>query len=177
MTITTSQSTPNRAPAPDSPFTDLDEELAITRRVLERYPDEHPDWRPHPKSTTLANLAAHIATLTRFGVRVASSSEFDFATTPYVAPTARTRAEILELFDQGSAACREAIGSLDADDMRATWTFRAGDKILLSASRDRCIRRLLISHMIHHRAQLTGYYRLLDIPVPSVYGPSADEGI
>ncbi|HET7621666.1 MAG TPA: DinB family protein [Gemmatimonadaceae bacterium] len=177
MTTTAPQSTPNREPAPDSPFTDLDEELAITRRVLERYPDQHPDWRPHPKSTSLAHLAAHIATLTRFGERIASSSEFDFAATPYVAPTARTRTEILELFDQGSAACREAIGSLDADAMHSTWTLRAGDKILLSASRDRCLRRLLISHMIHHRAQLTSYYRLLDIPVPSVYGPSADEGI
>lgn len=177
MTSTTTDTAPDRPIAFDSPLADLDEEFATTRRVLERYPEEHADWRPHEKSATLAQLAGHVATLPRFGEAIATGPEFDFSTEPYVPPTARTRAEILELFDEKSAASRQALGSLDADAMRATWTLRDGEKIYASGPRAYYLRRFMISHIIHHRAQLTVYYRLLGVPVPAVYGPSADEGV
>ena len=176
MTTTNAASTSGRQIALASLFADLDEEFGTTRRVLERYPDEHADWRPHQKSMSLAQLAAHVASLPHFGELIAQSPEFDFAKTPYVAPTARTRAEILELFDENAAAAREAIDSLDADSLQADWTLRAGDTVYASGPRFYHIRRAMLSHIVHHRAQLTVYYRLLDIPVPGTFGPSADEG-
>jgi uncharacterized damage-inducible protein DinB len=161
----------------DTLFADLDQEFTITRRVLERYPEGHADWRPHEKSMSLVQLASHVANLPHFGERVANSAEFDFAATPYAPPAARTRAEILDLFDKRSATARKAVDSLGADAMRSDWTLRAGDKIITTATRAAQLRRLMLSHIIHHRGQLTVYYRLLGVPVPSVYGPSADEGI
>jgi len=177
MTTPTTHAASDRQMEPDSAFADVDEEFATTRRVLERYPEEHADWRPHEKSTTLVQLAAHVAMLPHFGESIAAGTEFDFATTPYVPPTARTRAEILELFDRHSASARAALASLDSEAMRATWTLRAGEKVFASGPRSYHLRRLMLSHIIHHRAQLTVYYRLLGVPVPAVYGPSADEGV
>lgn len=159
----------------DSRFADLDDEFANTRRALERFPDEHADWRPHEKSATLADLAAHIADLPFFGESIASSSVYDLAATPYATPTARTRAELLALFDAKSASARAAIAALDDDALRDTWTLRKGDIVIASGPRDYYVRHFMLSHIIHHRAQLTTYYRLLDLPVPGMYGPSADE--
>ncbi len=159
----------------DSPFADIDEEFANTRRVLERFPDEHADWRPHQKSSTLIELAAHVASLPNFGQVIASGSVFDFAATPWVPPTARTRVELLALFDEKSESARAAVASLDDEALRGTWTLRSGDTVFLSGPRGYNIRRLMLSHIIHHRAQLTIYYRLLGVPVPGLYGPSADE--
>ena len=176
MTTTSTASTSSRQIALESLFADLDEEFVTTRRVLERYPDEHADWRPHAKSMSLVQLAAHVASLPHFGEVIAHNPEFDFAKTPYVAPAARTRAEILDLFDENAAAARKAIDSLDADSLRADWTMRAGDTVFASGPRFYHIRRAMLSHIVHHRAQLTVYYRLLDIPVPGTFGPSADEG-
>jgi uncharacterized damage-inducible protein DinB len=177
MTTTNTGTTPDRQIELDALFADLDQEFAITRRVLERYPEGHADWKPHEKSMSLGELAAHVANLPHFGKRIAESPEFDFATTPYAPPTARTRAEILDLFDERSAAARKAVGSLGADAMLTDWTLRVGEKIILTATRAQQLRRLMLSHIIHHRGQLTVYYRLLHVPVPSVYGPSADERI
>jgi uncharacterized damage-inducible protein DinB len=175
MTTSNTNTASDRQIELDALFADLDQEFATTRRVLERYPEGHADWRPHEKSMSLVELAAHVANIPRFGASIAESSGFDFATTPYVPPTARTRAEILDLFDERSAAARKAVDSLGADAMRTDWTLRAGDKIIATATRAEQLRRLMLSHIIHHRGQLTVYYRLLGVPVPSVYGPSADE--
>jgi uncharacterized damage-inducible protein DinB len=177
MTSASTGTQPDRQTAPDSPFADLDEEFANTRRTLERFPDEHADWRPHQKSATLAELAAHVANLPHFGQAIAASPVFDFATTPYVRPTARTRAELLELFDAKAASARTAMASLDEATLRSTWTFRNGDTLIASGPRGYYLRRFMLSHIIHHRAQLTIYYRLLGVPVPGLYGPSADEGM
>lgn len=156
-------------------FADLEEEFAATRRLLERYPDEHAEWRPHERSMTLRQLAAHVANLPRFGKVIAESPEFNFANAPYAAPTAKTRAEILELFDARSADASKAIAGLDADSMTASWQMRNGDTVLLSGPRALHLRKLMMSHIAHHRGQLSVYYRLLDVPVPGMYGPSADE--
>jgi uncharacterized damage-inducible protein DinB len=177
MPTSNSDTSSNRQIELDSPFADLEEEFANTRRALERFPDEHADWRPHQKSPTLIGLAAHVAHLPHFGEAIASGPVFDFATTPYVPPTARTRAELLELFDRTSASARAVVASLDDDALRDTWTFRNGDTVIASGPRGYYVRRFMLSHIIHHRAQLTIYYRLLGVPVPGLYGPSADEGM
>lgn len=177
MTSTNTDTAPGRQIELDALFADFDQEFATTRRVLERYPDAHSDWRPHEKSMSLGELAAHLANLPRFGANIAEASEFDFAANPYERPAARTRSDILDLFDARSALARKALDSLDADAMRANWKLRFGDHIIASDTRFSQLRRLMMSHMIHHRAQLTVYYRLLDVPVPSVYGPSADESV
>jgi uncharacterized damage-inducible protein DinB len=177
MTPTNTDTSPDRQIDLGVLFADFDQEFSTTRRVLERYPDEHADWRPHDKSMSLVELAAHVANLPHFASRIAESSEFDFAATPSVRPTARTRAEILDLFDERSAAARDAIASLDANAMGTNWKLRVGDTVLASETRAYQLRRLMLSHIAHHRGQLTVYYRLLGVPVPSVYGPSADEGV
>jgi len=159
----------------DMLFADLDNEFASTRRLLERFPDEHADWRPHERSKTLAALAAHIANLPGLGQRVAETPEFDFAATPFVPPTARTRAELLALFDERAAGARKAIADLDAQAMSERWRLRAGDQVFANERRGVVLRSLLISHTAHHRGQLTVYYRILGVPVPGLYGPSADE--
>lgn len=156
-------------------FQDLDLEFALTRRLLERFPDAHADWRPHEKSTPLGQLAAHVAQLPHFGVEVAEAPEFDFAKTSFSLPKARTAAELVALFDDRSAKARQAILGLDAAALAATWTLRAGELVFASGSRSMMIRQLMINHTAHHRGQLTVYYRLLGVPVPSIYGPTADE--
>jgi uncharacterized damage-inducible protein DinB len=156
-------------------FADLDDELASTRRLLERYPDEHADWRPHEKSGTLANLAAHVAQLPNFGVTIAEQPELDMMARPFVPPTARTREEMLALFDGHAARAKRAIEGLDYDALDVTWKLRAGERVFVSGKRGYLLRRMLISHIAHHRGQLTIYYRLLGVPVPGMYGPSADD--
>lgn len=156
-------------------FADLDVEFAATRKLLERFPDAHADWRPHERSMTLATLAGHVAELPGFGEAIAEAPEFDFARTPYVPPTARTAAELLALFDDSVASMKKTVATLDAEALMATWTLRAGDTVLVSGPRAELFRRLFMSHTAHHRGQLTVYYRLLGVPVPGMYGPTADE--
>jgi uncharacterized damage-inducible protein DinB len=156
-------------------FSDLDAEFAATRKLLERFPDEHADWRPHERSATLAALAAHIAELPGFGEAIAGAPEFDFATTPYTPASARTKAELLALFDDSVVSMRKALSTLDAPALLADWTLRSGDTVFVSGPRAESFRRLFVSHSAHHRGQLTVYYRLLGVPVAGPYGPSADE--
>jgi uncharacterized damage-inducible protein DinB len=168
-------STAEQVPA-SALFADLDMEFSATRKLLERFPDEHADWRPHDRSWTLATLAAHVAELPGFGEVIAAQPEYDFAQTPYVASTARTKAELLELFDGSVAGLKQALAALDVPALMATWRLRAGDVEYQSGPRHELIRRIFMSHHVHHRGQLTVYYRLLGVPVPGPYGPSADEG-
>lgn len=175
MTTNSSPTASNPQLPLDTLFADLAEEFAATRRMLERYPDDHAAWRPHEKSGSLGELASHVASLPHFGQVIAQGPEYDFAKTPYVAPTARTRAELLELFDRNAAAASEAINSLGVAALLANWTMRDGDTVYASGQRALYIRRFMLSHIAHHRGQLTVYYRLLGVPVPGTYGPSADE--
>lgn len=169
----------NASPAGTVPvtalFADLDEELAATRRLLERFPSEHADWRPHERSMTLGRLANHVAELPSFGRIMAGTPEFDLASTPYTPTTARTAAELLEVFDTRAAELRDVVASLDADALAATWRLRSGEMVFASGPRALLLRRLFVSHTAHHRGQLTVYYRLLGVPLPGMYGPTADE--
>lgn len=156
-------------------FGDLEQELATTRRVLERIPDEHWDWSPHAKSMTLGRLASHLAELPHLGVAVLTRDAFDAATDRPQRTGPSNRAELLQGFDQAAAALTAALDSVPADGWRQNWELKNAGQVFLSLPRAGALRVLAISHPIHHRGQLTVYLRLLGVPVPSIYGPTADE--
>jgi uncharacterized damage-inducible protein DinB len=163
------------APAPVREFDDLPGEFATTRRLLERFPAAHAHWRPHSRSTELAGLATHLAWLPAFAKLVLGAPEVDAADVPVVSEAATTADGLLALHDAQVASALGALAAADAAHLDEPWTLRHGEHVLRTGRRGRVLRELLVSHAAHHRGQLTVYYRLLGIPVPSVYGPSADE--
>jgi len=155
-------------------FADVDHELKSTRRILERLPDEHLDWRPHERSMTLGGLATHITNLPFYGTTILTADEFDTTSRPPSTPLT-SREAILAQFDQAAAAFREAVTNADDETMQGSWALKAGERQLFSRPRLGVLRGFAVSHLIHHRGQLTVYLRLLDVPVPGLYGQSADD--
>jgi uncharacterized damage-inducible protein DinB len=156
-------------------FGDLENELQTTRRLLERVPDEHWDWKPHEKSMSLGRLAGHLAELTFLGTIAVQREVFDVATDRPSTPPPANREEVLAAFDQGAAQLVEAVNGASAESWKQTWTLKASGQTFVSLPRTAALRLMGISHAIHHRGQLSVYLRLLGVPVPSIYGPSADE--
>jgi len=157
---------------------EYDQEMANTRKVLERLPDEKWDWRAHPKSNTIGWNANHLAEIPGWVEGTLSQSSWDIAPVDgerYQSPTLATRQEILELFDRNVAAGRQAIESVRDEAMGETWSLLAGGKPLITMPRSAVIRSFVLNHLIHHRGHMCVYLRLNDIPVPGMYGPSADE--
>lgn len=159
----------------DAHFDDLDAEFAATRRLLERFPAEHADWKPHEKSMALATLASHVATLPRLANFMMAGDSHDMAAATERPRVGRTADELLALFDHTSAQAREALAGASHDQMGAAWQLKAGEHVILNDRRGKLMRQHLVSHAAHHRGQLTVYYRMLGVPVPGLYGPSADE--
>ena len=158
----------------DALLPEFDHEMASTRKVLERVPGDRLDWKPHPKSYSIGALAAHVANLPRWGAETLTRAELDVGDGPPPAPPASV-GELLAAFDGSVAAARAAlVGRTDAE-LAAMWSLRSHGKTIFSMPKSSVLRAFVLSHLIHHRAQLTVYLRLLDIPVPSLYGPSADE--
>ena len=158
---------------------EFDQEMANTRKTLERVPDDKLGWKPHPKSFAMGPLATHIATMTGWTVDVVQKDSFDIAppgAPPYQEPVAASRKELLETFDKNVTAARAAIAGASDERMVASWSLLKGGTTLFTMPRIVCIRSFVMNHCIHHRAQLGVYLRLNDIPVPAIYGPSADEG-
>ena len=159
----------------DAAFFDLEHELASTRRLLERVPDEHWDWTPHEKSMALGQLAAHVAQLPRFGEMMLMRDGVDAVKDiPRTTPPANNQ-ELLQRFDEAAQALRAAVAGTTEEGWKQTWTLSAGGQVWREFPRAVALRTMAISHIIHHRAQLSVYLRLLDVPVPGLYGPSADE--
>ena len=156
-------------------YSDLQHELASTRRVLERVPDGQFDFTPHEKSMTLGRLASHVADMTYFTLAILDRDELDFAQEAYTFFAGSTQAELLAHFDAGAAALSKAVAALDMEGFGFKWTLRNGEHVILPAPRGVLVRGMGINHLVHHRAQLGVYLRLLGIPVPGLYGPSADE--
>jgi uncharacterized damage-inducible protein DinB len=156
-------------------YGDLEHELTQTRRMLERVPDGRMDWTPHGKSMSLGRLATHVAELPMFAVSIVRDDELDFVKAGYQPRTLATTAEILALFDKGAREWREAVAATDFAKLSRPWTLRRGEHVIVSLPKAVLVRTMGISHVVHHRAQLSVYLRLLDIPVPGLYGPSADE--
>ena len=153
---------------------DMQDELAATRRTLERVPDGRGDWRPHAKSRTLAELATHVADIPGLAATILETDELDALARPRRDPLT-SATELLGRFDDGVGRLRAALGRVEEARLGANWTLRAGDQVFVRRSRRALMRTMFLSHMVHHRAQLGVYLRLLHVPVPSVYGPTADE--
>ena len=156
-------------------YSDLRHELASTRRILERVPDGQSDFSPHVKSMTLGRLASHVADMTYFTLAIVEREGLDFAKKDYPFFAAGTRDEILAHFDAGAAALTRAVDTIDAESFGQPWTLRNGEHVIFTQPRGVLVRGMGINHLVHHRAQLGVYLRLLGIPVPGLYGPSADE--
>jgi uncharacterized damage-inducible protein DinB len=156
---------------------EFDHEMANTRKTLERVPDEKFDWRPHEKSFAMGALASHLANLPGWTNVTADLDEFDMAPggVPMKTPECHSRQEVLEVFDKNVGAARAAIESASDERLMGPWTLLADGQRVLSMPRIGVLRSFVMNHTIHHRAQLGVYLRLNDIPVPSIYGPSADE--
>jgi uncharacterized damage-inducible protein DinB len=157
---------------------EVDQEMATTRRVLERVPDDKLSWKPHDKSFSMGDLASHIVNMIKWTDVTMNQTGFDMATVPpgQMNQAASSRAQLLEWFDANAVAARKALDRSDADYC-VPWTLKQGDKVLFTMPRVACVRSFFLNHVIHHRAQLSVYLRLNNIPVPSIYGPSADEGM
>lgn len=152
---------------------ELDHEFAQTRRCLERLPTDKLDWKPHPKSFSLGHLAAHLAEIPRWVPPTLNVDEFELATYDRVVP--ETKDEILARFDEGLAEARRLIEAASTDDLATSWTMLKDGEVMLSMPKAAVLRGFILNHNVHHRAQLGVYLRLLDVPVPAIYGPSADE--
>ena len=155
---------------------DLEHEMANTRKMLERVPEAHLDFTPHEKSWPLSKLANHLTDFGMWGAMTISTTELDFAQPqPPRAPTPTTAAGFVAQFDAGLDGFRKTLAAVTDEQLMETWTMRSGAHVIMAMPRIAVLRGMVISHMIHHRAQLTIYYRLLGVPVPALYGPSADE--
>jgi uncharacterized damage-inducible protein DinB len=154
---------------------ELDYEMANTRKTLERVPTDKLAWQPHTKSMTLGRLASHIAEMPNWAVRTVRLPEFDFAVGGYQRLNLGSTPEIVEAFDKNFTAAREAIAGAGDEALRETWTLRRGDQVVFALPRIGVLRSMVLNHTIHHRGQLTVYLRLNDVPLPGLYGPSADE--
>jgi uncharacterized damage-inducible protein DinB len=158
---------------------EFDRETAFTRTTLERCPEDKFDWRPHERSFTLAALATHLATMINWGADTITLDSFDIAppgSPPYKLEPASSRRELLEKFDEGAAAFRAALAKATNERLMENWSLLAGGKTIFTMPRFSVIRSMVLNHMIHHRAQLGVYLRLNNVPLPAIYGPSADEG-
>ncbi len=158
---------------------EFDQEMQNTRKTLERCPDDKWNWKPHEKSGTVGWLASHIATMPGWTGVTLNTEQFDYAPVggpAYEPPKIENRKELLAEFDKNVAEARAALATSSDAEMMKPWTLLAGGNTIFTMPRVACLRGMIFNHVIHHRAQLTVYYRLLGIPVPALYGPSADEG-
>ncbi len=153
---------------------EFDQEMANTRKALERVPDGKLDFKPHEKSFSLHDLAAHVANIPTWTSITLTTTELDLDQ-PFDRTLPTNREDILKHFDEAVSNARSVLEKTSADDMKVDWTLRSGDQVWFTQPRSDIFRSFVMSHLIHHRAQLTVYLRLLDVPVPGMYGPSADE--
>jgi len=159
----------------DSFLPEFDSEMASTRKVLSRVPAEKWDWKPHAKSRSLGELATHVGELPRWGMRMKGES-FRVGSEP--APSLHSADELVARLDQNAASARESIAGMSESDLDGEFRVLKPDGAVFFALPRRAVpRRVLLNHLIHHRGQLTVYLRLLDVPLPTIYGPTADEGI
>lgn len=157
----------------DNFLPEFDNEMKTTRALLERVPFTNAAWKPHNKSTGLGSLASHITNLAGFGELIVNNDERNFGggTRPAVFDNTQ---DLLSAFDENVQKSRSAIQGLTDDRLGTPWTLRAGEHVVFTLPRAVVLRTMLMNHMIHHRGQLSVYLRLNDVPLPSIYGPTAD---
>ena len=153
---------------------EMEHEAETTRKMLSRIPDDKYDWKPHEKSMTIRRLATHIAELPGWVTMTLTTDGLDFANNPYQPVVINNTAELMDYFKKTLADGKSHLEKATDEDLKPDWTLRRGDKILSVSSKGEVI-RMVFCQIVHHRAQLGVFLRLLDIPIPSSYGPSADE--
>lgn len=159
----------------DALLPEFDHEMGVTRRVLERIPDDRFSWQPHSKSMTFGRLATHVAEIPRWVQTIVRDSVFEMNLEHFEPKTAASRAELLKSFDESVATARALVAPMTDAQFAATWTLRSGGHDVLTLPKAAVFRSFVLNHLIHHRGQLSVYLRLTGVPVPSIYGPSADE--
>jgi uncharacterized damage-inducible protein DinB len=165
-------------PVANALLPEFDHEMGTTRKTLERVPDDKFDWKPHLKSMALGGLATHLSNIPTWANHAIGQDSLDLAPEGKPMPPmemAKSRAELLATFDQNIARAREAIAEATDEELFKPWSLLNNGNTILTLPKIAVLRSFVMNHMIHHRAQLGVYLRLNDIPVPSVYGPSADE--
>jgi len=164
-------------PLADALLPEFDHETGVTRRLLERLPDADLAWTPHQKSMTLGRLAAHVAEVLTWLPETVHKSEVNWDTSqPYQPKDYPSRADVLQFFDESRDAARGALAGASDAELLQPWTLKKDGQVVFSQPKIGVIRGMVMNHMIHHRAQLSVYLRLKDVPLPAMYGPSADEG-
>lgn len=156
---------------------EFDLEMKTTRSLIERVPDAKAAWKPHPKSMSLGELAAHVANLVGWGTAIMSQPEFDFfppGGKPQTPPAYKDAAELVQRLDANVASTRAAIAAASDDYLAQHWKLKNGGRVIIDVPRVAALRSFMMNHVIHHRGQLSVYLRLNDVPLPSIYGPTAD---
>lgn len=160
----------------DAFIAELKHEASLTRKMLEKVPVEKKDWKPHEKSMSLGRLATHIAETIKWISNIRHIDDFDFAKDfNFKQHVAASQDELLQLFQTNLDNAVSDLSSMSDDDFNKIWTVRRGEQVMMQLPKKVAVRGWGFSHQIHHRGQLSVYLRLLDIPVPGMYGPSADE--
>ena len=159
----------------DAFIQEIDQEAKTTRVVLERVPSDKLSWKPHPKSMSLGGLATHLANLPTWGGTILTDTSFDLATVPPNLEADPSRAAVLSRFDDNMNRTRGLMDKTDAEYV-CMWSLKRGGREMFSLPRVAAFKSFVINHIIHHRGQMSVYLRLNDVPVPSIYGPTADEG-
>jgi uncharacterized damage-inducible protein DinB len=154
-------------------LSELDQETMTTRRVLERVPDGQMSWKPHPKSMSLGQLALHVATIPGGVAEIAAQSPFQVPA--FTQPAATTAAELLPALEASVAKAKTILGGMNDAALGETWRLMHGDQEVMALPRGAVLRSIMLNHWYHHRGQLSVYLRSLGVPLPSIYGPSADE--
>lgn len=156
---------------------ELEAELTTTRKLVELCPNAKADWKPHPKSTSLGDLATHVANLVGWTAVTLQTTELDISPpggTQPVSPRFESMQTTLQIFDENARAARAALVAAVDEDFQVGWSLKAGGVALFTMPRLACLRTFVLNHLIHHRGQLSVYLRLLDVPLPQIYGPTAD---
>ena len=160
----------------DALLPEFDHEVSTTRKLLERVPEDKWDWTPHEKSMKLGRLACHVAEIPYFASSAAASDSMDFAKGEYKVIEATNRQQLLDAFDKTAANARAAIAGSSDEELMKSWSLLRDGKAIITMPKASLLRTVMMNHLIHHRGQLSVYLRLTDTLVPSIYGPSADEG-
>lgn len=158
----------------DALLPEFDHEMATTRKVLERVPEQRFDWKPHAKSMTLGGLATHVANIVYWGEVTLSQAEINLEGNPST-PPAPTRTELLAKFDKHVKATRAQLAGKSDAELMAPWSLKNGKQTFFTMPKAVVWRSFVMNHLVHHRAQLSVYLRMNDVPLPAMYGPSADE--
>lgn len=155
-------------------YPELEHELTTTRAMLAVVPWEHADWKPHPKSRSLRQLSCHVAQAPGFATTIAAMDVLNYDPEAFKPPMIGSASELLTYFEENAAGFRSALKALDWNKLEGNWKMQMGDRVMFDGQRGFLLRHMGINHLVHHRAQLGVYLRLLDVKIPGSYGPSAD---